>query len=155
MNTRVFLPAVSPYTYKDQIKSDRANCFIGRGSSRSSTNAYAKAWGERANKGSYTAKDVVFLSVEGARKGRISFDPTELLKAIHASATIITDVPHHRNRPYNVGEQEAARFLISNGYVETEPGIWEKASDICQNIDCFGNEDCHKADCRAMKETFG
>ena len=45
---------------KDQAKSDKATKFIGQGSPRSSTAAYAKAWGERANSGTYSASDTVF-----------------------------------------------------------------------------------------------
>lgn len=120
----VQLPKTSPWTAKDQAKSDKATCFIGRGSPRSSTAAYAKAWGDKANKGSYTYEDVVFVSAEGARPGRLEPDYDELHKALSAGARIITDPPHHRARPYNVGEREVARYLLANGYKEKSPGFW-------------------------------
>lgn len=114
----------SPYLAKDQAKSDQATKFIGRGSSASSTAAYAKAWGDRANTGTYTADDVVFVSAEGARTGRVAVDTAELGKAVKARATIITDVAADRNRSYNVGEREVAAFLSANGYAETARGRW-------------------------------
>lgn len=120
----VQLPKTSPWTAKDQAKSDRAYCFIGRGSPRSSTNAYAKAWGERANKGAYTSGDIVFVSTEGMRNGRLPPDLEELRLAIDAGATFITDTPYHRNRHYNVGEREVAYFLEAHGYQEAQPGVW-------------------------------
>lgn len=121
---RVILPRTSPYTAKDQAKSDRATCFIGRGSPRSSTAAYAKAWGDKANKGSYTCEDVVFVSAEGARRDRLEPDYDELHKALSAAARVITDDPANRNRPYNVGEREVERYLLANGYKEKSPGFW-------------------------------
>ena len=68
----VILPVTGPYTAKDQRKANAANKFIGRGSPRSSTNAYAIAFGDAANCGEYTSEDVVFVSAEGARSGRIN-----------------------------------------------------------------------------------
>lgn len=121
---RVILPVTGSYTVKDQAKSDRATKFIGRGSPNSSTNAYAKAWGDRANCGVYIRHDRVFVSVEGARPGRIPLDVDEVAKAIVARATFITDTPFHRNRPYNVGEREIAGMLERNGYTEAQPGVW-------------------------------
>lgn len=120
----VQLPRTSPWTSKDQAKSDQATCFIGRGSPRSSTNAYAKAWGTRANKGVYSPGDIVFISVEGNRAGRIKPDLVEIGKAMVAGATLVTDTPYHRNRPYNVGEREVAYFLEAHGYQEASPGVW-------------------------------
>ena len=115
------------YTYyglKDQAKSDKATCFIGRGSLNSSTHKYMLAWGELANKGSYTADDVVFVSVEGDRRGRLDPNYVEVQRALNAKATIVTDTPEHRARPYNSGERSMAEFLKLRGYYEPEPGIW-------------------------------
>ena len=121
----VKLPATSPYTAKDQAKSDRATCFIGRGSQSSSTEAYRQAWGDKANKGRYSSEDVVFVSAEGARTTRLTPDLNELAAATSAGATLLTDTAYHRNRPYNVGERQVASFLSSNGYVEVTPGTWK------------------------------
>lgn len=128
VDERVVLPNTSPYTAKDQAKSDRANKFIGRGSSVSSTNAYAKAWGDRANTGEYSAGDKVFVSAEGSRNSRKAPDLAELGKATAAGATIITDNPSNRNRSFNVGEREVAKFLAAQGYVEDGNGTWSPGS---------------------------
>lgn len=118
------LPKTSRFVAKDQAKSDRANKFIGRGSARSSTNAYRVAWGELANCGEYAANDVVFVSVEGARSGRVGLDTGEVIAAIKAGASFIADTPYNRQRSYNVGERELALLLSTNGYREASPGFW-------------------------------
>lgn len=123
--TPVRLQGTSPYLAKDQAKSDRATKFIGRGSSRSSTAAYAKAWADKANSGNYVADDKVFISAEGNRGGRIAPDFAEIKKATDVGATIITDNAYGRNRAYNVGEREVAEFLSRNGYREITPGEWK------------------------------
>ena len=123
---KAILPQKSSYAAKDQAKWDKANKFIGRGSQYSSTNAYAKAIGPtRANTGNYEASDVVFVSAEGARPGRISPDFAEIKKATDAGATIIADNVYNRERSYNVGEREVAAFLARQGYQE-KFGVWTK-----------------------------
>jgi hypothetical protein len=124
---RVVLPVTGPYTAKDQVKSDKATKFIGRGSAASSTAKYAAAWGDRANSGVYDASDRVFVSAEGNRSGRLRPDTNELRKAIAAGATFITDDAANRQRLYNLGEREVAAFLNANGYKEVRPGEWEPA----------------------------
>jgi len=126
---RVELPKSSPYVAKDQAKSDKANKFIGRGSARSSTAAYAKAWGDRANTGKYEATDVVFVSAEGNRPGRIEPDFAEIGKAAAAKATMVTDDKVNRERRYNVGERAVANFLEKRGYREAEPGVWKPEAE--------------------------
>jgi len=119
------LQGSSPYLAKDQAKSDRATCFIGRGSSRSSTHRYMLAWGELANKSEYTSEDIVFISSEGARSERLQANFAEIRRACLAKARIITDVQSDRERPYNVGEREVALFLINECcYHEPRPGQW-------------------------------
>ena len=124
----VTLPVVNPraagFTAKDQKKADRATKMIGRGSAKSSTAAYAKAFGPRANSGIYSPEDVVFVSAEGGRPGRMDPDFTEIGKAIAARATIITDTQADRARSYNKGERQVAEFLTEKGYQETSPGTW-------------------------------
>lgn len=124
--TKVVLTGKTTYLPKDQAKSDKATKFIGRGSEKSSTAQYASAWGTQANTGIYTSDDVVFVSAEGNRQGRVPADLVELGKATAAGAKIITDVEGDRLRPYNVGEREVAVFLNSNGYTEKDPGVWTK-----------------------------
>ena len=125
----VVLPITGPHTEKDQVKSDQASKFIGRGSPASSTSKYAAAWGSRANTGSYTVNDVVFISAEGARKGRLDPDKAEIVKAITAGATILTDsVDSGRLRNHNIGERQVAEFLTKSGYIESKPGTWTQPS---------------------------
>jgi len=126
VDPKATLPQKSSYAAKDQAKWDKANKFIGRGSQYSSTNAYAKAIGPtRANTGVYEASDVVFVSAEGARTGRISPDFVELKLATDAGATIVADNQYGRERSYNIGEREVAAFLARQGYQE-KFGVWTK-----------------------------
>lgn len=122
---KVKLSGDTKYTAKDQAKSDRANAFIGRGSDRSATAQYAIDWGDGANKGFYNPDDVVFVSVEGDRKGRISFDKAEIDLAIDAGVTFVVDKKADRERKYNVGERELYKYLLENGYKETSDGVLE------------------------------
>lgn len=124
MSSRVVLPVTSPYTAKDQRKSDRATKFIGRGSDRSSTATYARAWGALANCGHYLSSDRVFVSVEGNRSGRKGLDLEELSKALAVGAVIIADDEFSRSRPYNIGERELANLLKANSYAERSAGEW-------------------------------
>jgi hypothetical protein len=118
----------NPYFAKDVEKANRARKFIGRGSSSSSTDAYRLAAGGLANCGLYTKTDIVFVSAEGARVGRIDPDATELDLAIEAGVMFITDDLANRSRPYNVGERQVAHYLTAHGYAETEPGVWKPKS---------------------------
>ena len=118
------LTVTGPYTAKDQRKADQCNKFIGKGSSRSSTNSYNKDNGDNANSGTYTSDDVVFISAEGNRPGRHTPDFDEIALAIKAGATIVTDDLSNRSRAYNVGEREVASFLVMNGYQDNNDGVW-------------------------------
>lgn len=117
----------SPYLAKDQRKADQATKFIGRGSPASSTAQYARDLKDIANTGQYTASDVVFVSAEGARAGRMDPDFAEIRKATKAGAAFITDDATNRNRPYNVGERQVAEALAEAGYRESSPGRWTPA----------------------------
>ena len=112
----VRLPLRGPYTAKDQRKANLATKFIGRGSAASSTNAYAKAFGAAANCGTYAASDVVFISAEGNRRGRVAPDAVEITRACDANAVFITDIAADYMRPYNVGEREVIAILRAQGY---------------------------------------
>lgn len=117
--------STNPYFPKDLKKAALANKFIGRGSFVSSTNKYMMSAGELANCGTYTNDDVVFISAEGARRGRIEPNYEELSQAVAAKVTFVTDDEYNRNRPYNLGEREVAKFLGTNGYKDTGNGIWK------------------------------
>ena len=118
--------STNPYFKKDLQKARNATKFIGRGSSASSTNKYMIAAGELANCGEYTKEDIIFVSAEGMRGGRLSVDVDELAKAVAVNATFVTDDEYNRNRPYNLGEREVAKFLEKNGYNDIGKGIWKK-----------------------------
>jgi len=112
------------YLAKDQVKANKANKFIGRGSEASSTNQYVKDFKDQANTGNYVASDIVFVSAEGARENRIAPNFDEINKAIKAGVTFITDDLENRSREYNIGEREVAAYLEKNNYIEAEPGSW-------------------------------
>ena len=118
-----------PFTPKDQLKADRATAFIGRGSADSATNSYAndaRAAGIPVNAGKYSASDVVFVSAEGVRTGRLDPDFKEIDRAMSAGATIITDPSDSvaMKRRHNVGERAVKAHLEKSGYVERKPGEW-------------------------------
>ena len=123
---KVTLPVTGPYTAKDQVKSDKASKFIGSGSSRSSTEQYRQAWGDRANSGAYESNDIVFISAEGSRAGSLKPDFAEIKIAIDAGPRFITDTKANRKRPYNSGERQVADFLSQNGYREESDGFWTR-----------------------------
>ena len=124
--TGVVLSGTGKHVTKDQDKADQATKFIGRGSKRSSTARYAADFGELANSGNYTSDDVVFISAEGDRGGRVEPDFNEIDLAIEAGASFITDVEAQRNTSFNkVGEGKVAEYLINSGYTEYEPGKWK------------------------------
>lgn len=133
------LPNVSEAIHaKDQAKSDKATKFIGFGAKGSSTDVYRKAWGNRANTGQYTNQDTVFVSINGKRAGRVSIhDSTfknELQKAVDVGAKIIADTKAHRERSFNIGEQELASWLQSVGYQELTDGQWTKGVENTPTI---------------------
>lgn len=120
------LPYKNHHTIKDQRKADHATKFIGRGSPESSTNKYAKAFGVLANSGTYTSDDVVFISAEGNRSGRLDPDWKEIDLAIKAKAHFITDNLDNRSRSYNKGERQVANYLFEMNYHEEDgDGYWE------------------------------
>lgn len=118
----------SPYTVKDQAKSDKATQFIGIGAIGSSTHQYAKDWGDKANTGEYSSEDIVFISINGKRSNRKGFEYIKDLvdKAIEADAKFVTDNEYHRNRDFNIGERVVAHYLRLNGYEEIDAGFWSK-----------------------------
>lgn len=118
--------STNPYFTKDLKKAQAANKFIGRGSIFSSTHKYMTAAAELGNCGNYDSSDLIFISAEGARNGRLSVDYVELKKAVDAGAKFVTDDKYNRERQYNVGEREVSVFLEKNGYTDIGKGYWEK-----------------------------
>lgn len=118
------------YLAKDQAKASKANKMIAIGVMGSSTYKYALANEEVANTRNYVEGDVVFVSVNGKRAGRISpyQDPLrhEIVSAIEANVTFITDNKYDRNREFNIGEREVANLLEFHKYTEVGEGVWQK-----------------------------
>lgn len=113
---RVLLPnRYSQWGAKDQIKATLASCFVGRGSGKSSTNKYRQICSGFLHS-EYLSDDLVFVSVEGARQGRIPLDTLEVDKVIAPGASIICDNTVNRNRTYNVGERELFEYITQQNY---------------------------------------
>lgn len=112
------------YRLKDVEKFKHCNKLISRGVKGSSSAIYA-AHCENVNCGHYESTDVVGVSVNGMRSGRLKFDKLELSKAGKVGATIVTDNQNDRYRSYNIGEREVAEYLYLRGYREANSnGIW-------------------------------
>lgn len=125
-----------PYFKKDVAKASDSNKFIGAGAPGSSTAEYAKVLG--GSDTVFRRNDVVFVSSNGLRAGRVSVldssgkltkEYKALDDAIEAGAVIRTDTAADRARPYNVGEREVATYLTQKGYQEASPGVWKKSSE--------------------------
>ena len=138
----VISPTAKKYLPKEKVKTKVATQFIGEGAPNSSTDRYMKMYEKEnvANTGEYTKSDVIYVSSNGNRKGRIS--PVEggnlqgvyknIQKAIAAGATIIMDDRQHliNTRNYNTGELALARWLNDNGYKRFEQsGYWKPSTD--------------------------
>ena len=116
------------YQSKDFEKFAKCNKLITRGVVGSSSHKYMfmhSKWD--INTGEYTCDDIVGVSVNGNRKNRVKFDSDEVYQAIDAGARIITDNQHNRERPYNIGERELAKFMVSYGckyFDHPKGGVW-------------------------------
>jgi hypothetical protein len=117
------------YFLKDCQKFKPATKMISRGSQQSSSQAYAVACGNLCNTHEYSPNDIVAISAEGRRTGRIAPDFDEILRAIESRVSMfITDSQNVRNTYYNLGEQEVARFLETHGYHDPNgAGHWHLA----------------------------
>jgi hypothetical protein len=125
MDGSVRLTGASPALATDQLKADKATKFIGRGSEQSNTATYAANFSGLANTGSYVPNDVVFVSAENDRQGRIEPDFAEIQKALDAKAVVITDDAQARSRTDNIGERQVAEYLSLNGYNDGGTGVWK------------------------------
>lgn len=111
------------YQLKDIRKFRGCNKLIARG--HGSSGLYAEICEDACNFGDYDSTDVVGVSVNGKRSGRLPLDKAELRKACEVGAMIIGDNPYDRNRRYNVGEKELETALLELGYEEMDfDGIW-------------------------------
>ena len=92
----------------------------------------ADALGDLANCGVYAPGDIVFISAEGRRSGRLTPDFAEIRLAARSGVTFVTDPLGQgqngtRSSPYNQGEREVAAELERLGYTEENGnGLWTK-----------------------------
>jgi hypothetical protein len=113
------------YQLKDIEKAKIANKFIGYGVVGSSTDLYSIILPQEVvNCGTYTANDIVFVSINGRRGNRVSLEHPalrgQLVAAVTAAACIVCDNKRHRNRSFNIGERELATTLVCADYMEVE-----------------------------------
>lgn len=131
---------------KERVKTRQATQFIGRGKAGSSTSKYMQMYNEEgvANTGDYTANDIVYVSSNGKRVGRVN--PvirgelqgvyTNIDKAIKAGASIIMDTAEHLQKTggYNIGELALADYLATHGYArQGVSGMWKPADKSAQS----------------------
>jgi len=114
------------YGKKDSSKFEVCTKLISRGVDGSSSHRYSRH--PLCNTGNYNESDIVGISVNGKRKGRIGFDKSEIIKAAESGIKgFVTDNQFNRNRSFNIGEQELSVFLVSLGYQEfKDTGKWIK-----------------------------
>ena len=117
------------YSYKDQHKANVANKYIGIGAPGSSTDSYRESYGSKANCTSYDKSDVVFISINGNRRGAVKVDAIKKLVELAAAASVrfVTDNKINRYRSYNSGERDVEKLLLSLDYRELETkncSIW-------------------------------
>lgn len=119
-------------------KAKLATKYIGFGEEGSSTALYAKQTGDKANTGSYTPDDVVFVSINGGSDSTTKNELRnktieEALVAGKAGATLITDnASYIASKEYNkLGEGRLAQALKDNGFEYGEQvvgkhtvGVW-------------------------------
>jgi len=133
-------PTAQKHVPKELVKTRIATQFIGEGSDNSSTDRYRKLYEKHgvANTGKYSPEDVIYVSSNGARGGRISPVVDGKLqgafknidKAIAAGATIVMDTTDHlqRTAKYNLGELALAEYMAKAGYQrEGKSGVWKPA----------------------------
>lgn len=130
--------AAAKWIPKEQVKTKIATQFIGEGKEGSSTDNYRKMYEEEgvSNTGEYTKDDVIYVSSNGNRKGKIIPIIAGKLqgvyknidKAIKAGAIIVMDTKSHlvKTQKYNSGEIALAKYMKKKGYVrkDADSGVW-------------------------------
>jgi hypothetical protein len=110
------------YQQKDIDKFSVCDKLISRGVKDSSSRKYelegiGQITSDKVNCGRYETEDVVGISVNGARRGRVKFDKNEVIRAMQMNVVFVTDNTRARERKFNLGEREIAVFLRKHGYV--------------------------------------
>lgn len=127
---------------KERVKTRIATQYIGEGAKGSSTDNYRNLYEKYnlANTGKYSKDDIIYVSSNGTRGGRIN--PVEngelqgeyknIDKAIKVGATIVMDTSAHikATKNYNIGEIALANYMSTHGYErEGDTGIWKSVSN--------------------------
>lgn len=130
-------PSAAKWVDKEVAKFDVATQAISDGTNNSTAGFVKDFYGDKANTGTYTKDDVIYLSTNGNRTGRVIPVKNGVLqgayknidKAIEAGAKFVADTSKHlaSTGKYNVGEVELAEYLISKGYTRENKdgyGLW-------------------------------
>ena len=138
-------PSAAKWADKEVAKFDVATQAISDGTNNSTAGFVKDFYGDNANTGTYTKDDVVYLSTNGNRIGRVIPVKNGVLqgayknidKAIEAGAKFVADTSKHlaSTGKYNVGEVELAEYLQSKGYTredKTGYGLWSQSKRSIQ-----------------------
>ena len=107
---------MSNFENKDKEKFSGCNKLISRGALGSSSHRYSEGFGNLIiNDDTYSDTDIVGVSVNGARRNRLTFNRVLVKAAVLAGAIIIKDNNYHTNRSFNIGERELSKFLTEIG----------------------------------------
>ena len=155
-------PSAAKWVDKEVAKFDVATQAISDGTNSSTAGFVKDFYGDKANTGKYTKDDVVYLSTNGNRTGRVIPVKNGALqgayknidKAIEAGAKFVADTSKHlvNTGKYNVGEVELAEYLQSKGYTRDDKdgyGLWStgKAKEVVSD-----NTDDYIMNARQVKE---
>lgn len=119
------------HRFEDADRFKDITKFIAKG--QHYTSSYAAALAPITNTGEYVSSDIVGIAaapVQGgvSSHGRHVFDLEEVMLAVRARATIITEDQRNRRKALNYGAREIAAFLKAMGYIERgTSGVWHFA----------------------------
>lgn len=132
-------PSAAKWADKEVSKFNVATQAISDGTNNSTSGFVKDFYGDKANTGTYTKDDVIYLSANGNRTGRVIPVKNGVLqgayknidKAIEAGAKFVADTGKHiaSTGKYNVGEVELAEYLQSKGYTREDKdgyGLWSQ-----------------------------
>lgn len=132
-------PSAAKWADKEVSKFNVATQAISDGTNNSTAGFVKDFYGDKANTGTYTKDDVIYLSANGNRTGRVVPVKNGVLqgeyknidKAIEAGAKFVADTGKHiaSTGKYNVGEVELAEYLQSKGYTREDKdgyGLWSQ-----------------------------
>lgn len=132
-------PSAAKWADKEVSKFNVATQAISDGTNNSTAGFVKDFYGDKANTGTYTKDDVIYLSTNGNRADRVIPVKNGVLqgayknidKAIEAGAKFVADTGKHlaSTGKYNVGEVELAEYLQSKGYTREDKdgyGLWSQ-----------------------------